>query len=108
MNNDTKKPTSSSANVLAVKQKDPLTNAIAVKSKNPSADVPATRPKNPSANLMPTEGYVLEIDGKFKTEYATSDAASKAGLELKKRFPPIQVNVYDAKARTRTLIELPD
>jgi hypothetical protein len=28
-----------------------------------------TRPKNPSANILPTEGYVLEIDGKFKTEY---------------------------------------
>jgi len=65
-----------------------------------------TRPKNPSANILPTEGYVLEIDGKFKTEYATLEEATKAGLELKKKFPYIQVKIYDAKARTRAVVEL--
>jgi hypothetical protein len=68
----------------------------------------AKRPRNPSANILPTEGYFLEIDGKIKTEHATSDAASKAGLELKKKYPSIQVNVYSAKDRTRTQIKLPD
>jgi hypothetical protein len=29
----------------------------------------------------------------------------KAALELKKKYPPIQVNVYDAKEHTRTLVE---
>jgi hypothetical protein len=67
-----------------------------------------TRPKNPSANVLPTEGYVLEIDGKFKSEYESSEAAMKAGLELKKKYPQIQVKVYDAKERTRTLVELPE
>ena len=65
-----------------------------------------TRPKNPSANTIPSEGYVLEIDGKFKSEYETSEAAMKAALELKKKYPQIQVNVYDAKEHTRTLVEL--
>ena len=64
-----------------------------------------TRPKNLSANRIPSEGYVLEIDGKFKTEFETSEAAMKAALELKKKYPPIQVNVYDAKERTRILVE---
>jgi hypothetical protein len=64
-----------------------------------------TRPKNPSANILPTEGYVLEIDGKFKSEYVTSEEALKAGLELKKKYPQIQVKVYDAKERTRTPVE---
>jgi hypothetical protein len=64
------------------------------------------RPKNPSANILPTEGYVLEIDGKFKSEYETADTAMKAGLELKKKYPQIQVKLYDAKARTRTPVEL--
>jgi hypothetical protein len=64
-----------------------------------------TRPKNPSANVLPTEGYVLEIDGKFKSEYATTEQAMKAGLELKKKFRHIQVKVYDAKELTRTLVE---
>jgi hypothetical protein len=67
-----------------------------------------TRPKNPSANILPREGYVLEIDGKFKTEYVTSEEALKAGLELKKKYPQIQVKVYDAKNRTRTAVELRD
>ena len=65
-----------------------------------------TRPKNLSANKVPSEGYVLEIDGKFKTEFETSEAAMKAALELKKNYPQIQVNVYDAKEHARTLVEL--
>jgi len=65
-----------------------------------------TRPKNTSANLRPTEGYILEIDGKFKSEYENSEAALKVGLELKKKYPHIQVKVYDAKERTWTPVEL--
>ena len=68
----------------------------------------ATRPKNPPANVRPTEGYVLEIDGKFKSEYETSEAAMKVGVELKKKYPNIQVKVYDVKERTRTLVALPE
>ena len=90
------------------KPKDPLANIVVPKPKNPSTEVSAIRPKNPSANLVPTEGYVLEIDGKYKKEYETSEDALKAGLELKKKFPPIQVIVYDAKERTRTLVSLPE
>ena len=66
------------------------------------------RPKNPSANILPTEGYALEIDGKFKSDYGTSEEVLRAGLELKKKFPLIQVKVYSAKERTRTLVELPE
>ena len=65
------------------------------------------RPKNPSAVVLPSEGYVLEIDGKFKSEYGTSDAAMKAGLELKKKYPQIQVNIFGAMERTRTRVVLP-
>ena len=78
--------------------------------KEPAVEQPAsngsTRPKNPSANTIPSEGYVLEIDGKFKSEFETSEAAMKAALELKRKYPQIQVNMYDAKAHTRTLVEL--
>ena len=90
------------------KSKDPLANIIVRKPKNPSAEVAATRPKNPSANLIPSEGYFLEIDGKVKSEYKASDEAMKAGLELKKKFPQIQVVVCGAKERTRTLVEVPE
>jgi hypothetical protein len=66
----------------------------------------ATRPKNLSANRIPSEGYVLEIDGKFKLGFETSELAMKSALELKKKYPQIQVNVYDAKEHARTLVEL--
>jgi hypothetical protein len=89
------------------KENDPLAKIVATKPKNGSTEVSATRPKNPSANLMPTDGFALEIDGKLKTNYETSDQAMKAGLELKKKFPHIQVVVFDAKVRTRTLVSLP-
>ena len=87
--------------------KDPLANIIETKPNTPSADVPTTRPKNPPANARPTEGYILEVDGKFKSEYESSAATMKVGLELKKKYPEIQVKVYDAKERTRTANELP-
>jgi hypothetical protein len=66
------------------------------------------RPKNPPANVLPSEGYVLEIDGKFKSEHGTSEAAMKAGLQLKKKYPQIQINIYGAKERTRTRVVLSD
>jgi hypothetical protein len=80
--------------------------------KEPTVEQPTNtdtkRPKNPSASTIPSEGYVLEIDGKLKSEFETSEAAMKSALELKKRYPQIQVNVYDAKERARTLVELTD
>ena len=68
----------------------------------------AKRPKNPPANVLPSEGYVLEIDGKFKSKYETSAAAMKSGLELKTKYPQIQINIYGAKERTRTRVVLSD
>ncbi len=79
---------------------------LVMKEKEQTAENGTTRPKNPPANILPTEGYVLEVDGKFKTEYESSEPAMKAGLELKKKYPHIQVKVYDAKERTRTPVEL--
>ena len=78
--------------------------------KEPTVDQPAsndtTRPRNTSASTIPSEGYVLEIDGKLKSEFDTSEAAMKSALELKKKYPQIQVAVYDAKEHARTLVEL--
>ena len=71
-----------------------------------SANNGTTRPKNTPANLRPTEGYILEVDGKFKSEYESSAAAMKVGLKLKTRYPHIQIKVYDAKEKTRTPVEL--
>jgi len=89
-----------------IKPKDPLAKVLLTKPESPSAGVSAMRPKNPPANVIPTEGYFLEIDGKIKVEYQTSEEASKAGLDLKTKFPKIQVNVFDAKQHSRTLVAL--
>ena len=76
--------------------------------KDSSADVAASRPKSPPTNFLPTVGHVLEIDGKFKSEYETSEQALKAGLELKLKFPHIQVMVFNAKERTRLTVKMPE
>jgi hypothetical protein len=65
-----------------------------------------TKPENPPANILSAESYVLEVDGKLKSEYATFMEALKAGLELKNKYSQIQVKVYDAKERMRTSAEL--
>jgi len=65
------------------------------------------RPKNLKANVLPTEGYGLEIDGRVKSQYDTVEAAANAGLELKRKYPFIQIVVFNAKERTRTVVELP-
>jgi len=65
------------------------------------------RPQNLRADILPSDGYGLEVDGKIKTQFTAEDAAMKAGLELKKKFPLIQVKVFAAKEQTRALVELP-
>ena len=46
------------------------------------------------------EGYFLEIDGKFESEYGTFTRALKAGFELRQKFPQSQVKVHDANEQT--------
>jgi hypothetical protein len=51
--------------------------------------------------------YRLQVDRLTKSSYTTSDAAEEVGLALKKRFPILQVAVYDGVDGVRKLIELP-
>jgi hypothetical protein len=57
-------------------------------------------PANLRANALPTEGYILSVDGKMKTQYQTRAQAAAAASKLKKSFPMIQVAVYDAAEKT--------
>jgi hypothetical protein len=50
---------------------------------------------------LPKLGYALEVDGRLKTEFATREGAEHGALELKRRFPMLQVRLYDAAAKTR-------
>ena len=49
--------------------------------------------------VLPCEGYVVELGGKFNSEYGSITAALKAGLELKHKYSQAQVKVYDASER---------
>ncbi len=65
----------------------------------------AKQPANFRADAIPTDGYVLSVDGKLKTRYETSKEAMTAGSKLKQSFPVIHVEVYDAAERKYTLVE---
>jgi hypothetical protein len=45
--------------------------------------------------------YALEVDGRLKAEFATRDGARAGGAELKKRFPTLQIKIYDAQTNAR-------
>ncbi len=63
------------------------------------------KPENLRANMMPTDGFVLSVDGKLKTRYESAEDAAAAGTKLKQSYPVIQVAVYDAMARKYTPVE---
>jgi hypothetical protein len=59
------------------------------------------------ADFVLTEGFGLEVDGRMKTIFPTHQAAEKKARTLKAEFPMLQIKVYDAAEKTRTLVELP-
>lgn len=56
------------------------------------------------ADIIPKSGYILEIDGRMKNRFDSESDARAKGIELKARFPMLQVKVYDAVEKTRTLV----
>jgi hypothetical protein len=56
------------------------------------------------ADRPPTEGFVMVVDGHFKTEFATVDVAEAAGRKLKETYPMLQIEIYDAASKSRTLL----
>jgi hypothetical protein len=61
----------------------------------------------PATRELPTSGYALEVDDRPKAEFATKDGARAGGEELKKRFPMLQIRIYDAQTTTREEIQIP-
>jgi hypothetical protein len=59
------------------------------------------------ADKAPTGGYSLVVDGHFKSHHDTIEAAEAAGMALKNQFQMLQVQVYDAETKTRSMIEWP-
>jgi hypothetical protein len=57
---------------------------------------------------LPASGYALEVDGRLKAEFATKDGARAGGEELKKRFPMLQIRIYDAQTNARVHMSASD
>jgi hypothetical protein len=70
------------------------------------ADEPQSR-KIVRADKAPTEGYSLVVDGHFKSHHDTVEAAEEAGMALKNKYQMLQVQVYDAVTKTRSMVEWP-
>jgi hypothetical protein len=60
-----------------------------------------------AARELPASRYALEVDGRLKAEFTTRDGARAGAEELKKRFPMLQVRIYDALAKVREEVQLP-
>jgi hypothetical protein len=50
---------------------------------------------------LPKSGFALEIDGRLKTEFSTKEGAEHGAIELKRRFPMLQIRIYDAATHSR-------
>ena len=54
-----------------------------------------------------TERYQLQIDRQTKRSFKTPEAARSAALEIKSRFPALQVSIYDDVTKSRTMVDVP-
>jgi len=66
-------------------------------------DEPA--PEKPArADRPPAEGFVMIVDGHFKSAFDTAEAAEASGRTLKSAHPMLQIEIYDAATKVRTLL----
>ena len=70
-------------------------------------------PNGPTASVRKlsqpplTEPFYVAVDRQLKSGHETYEAAEKASLTIKKRYPQLHVTVFDAKEQRHTLIEQP-
>lgn len=65
--------------------------------KKPVLSIDEPEPKKPlRADRPPSEGFVVIVDGHFKTECDTMAAAEASGRKLKSTYPMLQIQIYDA------------
>jgi hypothetical protein len=73
--------------------------------KKPVLSIDGPEPSKASrADRPPTEGFVVIVDGHFKSEFDTMAAAEASGRELKSTYPMLQIEIYDAVKKTRALL----
>ncbi len=56
------------------------------------------------ADRPPAEGFVVVVDGHFKSEFDTAEVAEASGRTLKSTYPMLQIQIYDAATKVRTLL----
>ena len=74
---------------------------------NPNSENKQIDPAPIRAKAPLIEQYYVAVDRQLKSGYGTYEAAEKAARETKKRFPNLQVSVFDAKGQHHTAIEQP-
>jgi hypothetical protein len=57
------------------------------------------------ANVPPASGFAMIVDGHFKTQFVDADTARKAAQDLLAKYPMLQIQIFDASTRQRTLIK---
>jgi hypothetical protein len=60
--------------------------------------------KAPRADRPPAEGFVVVVDGHFKSEFDTLEAAEASGRKLKSTYRMLQIEIYNAATKARTLL----
>jgi hypothetical protein len=61
----------------------------------------------PEQKQLETERYLLQIDRQTKRSFKTPEAARSAAMEIKTRFPLLQVSIYDSASKSRTVVDIP-
>jgi hypothetical protein len=64
-------------------------------------------PARTISKLPLTEPFHVAVDRQLKSGHETYEAAEKAALTIKRRYPKLHVTVFDAKEQRHTLIEQP-
>jgi hypothetical protein len=73
--------------------------------RKPLLSIDEPEPKKATrADRPPTAGFATIVDGHFKSEFDTADAAETAGRKLKTAFPYLQIEIYDSAMKVRTLL----
>ena len=74
--------------------------------KKPTPQVESPPPRNVQrVDLVPTTGFALIVDGRFKTEFVENKVAKKAAAELLAKYPMLKIEIYDASSKSRTSVK---
>jgi hypothetical protein len=75
--------------------------------KKPTIHIEDQKPRNiQRADIAPTNGYAIVVDGHFKTQFVEEEAAQKVAKQLLAIYPMLQIEIYDAKSKLRSLVTL--